>query len=85
MSDGCPPRVAAVAVAPILEARSLEVRAHGKPLVRDVSFAVSPGQVFGIIGSVGEEVCDLIGSGRKAGEVESEATDEFARWLEMGK
>src|SRR5437879_4082040 len=78
MSDVCPPP-AAVAVAPILEARGLEVRAQGKPLVRNVSFSVSPGQVFGIIGPSGagkstllrslNRLTDLIPGLRVAGEV----------------
>jgi len=52
MSDCCPPP-AANAGAPILEARGLAVRAQGKPLVRNVSFSVQPGQVFGLIGPSG--------------------------------
>jgi phosphate transport system ATP-binding protein len=78
MSDVCPPP-AAVAVAPILEARGLDVRAQGKPLVRNVSFSVSPGQVFGIIGPSGagkstllrslNRLTDLIPGLRVTGEV----------------
>ena len=52
MSDCCPPP-ANEAIAPILEARGLEVRAGGRPLIRNVSFAVRPGQVFGLIGPSG--------------------------------
>ncbi len=52
MSDCCPPP-SATAVEPILEARNLEVRANGKPLIRNVSFGVRPGQVFGVIGPSG--------------------------------
>ncbi len=51
MADCCPPP--ATIANPILEARSLEVRAGEKPLVRNVAFAVNPGQVFGIIGPSG--------------------------------
>ncbi len=52
MSDCCP-APAASEVAPILEARGLTVRAGGKALLREVSFAAPPGQVFGIIGPSG--------------------------------
>ena len=52
MSDCCPPP-AATAVVPLLEARNLEVRAQGKPLIRNVNFDVQPGQVFGLIGPSG--------------------------------
>lgn len=52
MSDCCPPPVTD-AIAPILETRGLSVRAGEKALIRDVSFAVRPGQVFGIIGPSG--------------------------------
>jgi len=52
MSDCCTPP-AATAVTPILEARGVEVRANGKPLVRNVSFGVQSGQVFGLIGPSG--------------------------------
>ena len=52
MSDCCPPPVA-TEVAPILEARGLEVRAKGKTLVRNANFSVRPGQVFGLIGPSG--------------------------------
>ncbi len=38
---------------PILEARTLTVHAGAKTLIRDVSFAVRTGQVFGIIGPSG--------------------------------
>ncbi len=38
---------------PVLEVRGLSVRAGAKPLLRDVSFAVRPGQVFGLIGPSG--------------------------------
>jgi len=52
MSDCCPPPPASD-VAPILEARKLTVFAGDKRLVRDVSFRVAPGQVFGLIGPSG--------------------------------
>jgi len=52
MSDcGLPP--VATAVAPILEACALEVHAPGRALIRNVNFAVRPGQVFGLIGPSG--------------------------------
>jgi phosphate transport system ATP-binding protein len=78
MSDCCPPPVAA-AVAPILEARGVEVRFQNKPLVRNVTFAVAPGQVFGLIGPSGagkstllrslNRLTDLIPGLRVSGEV----------------
>ena len=49
-------------VAPILETRGLEVRAQGKPLVRNVTFAVRPGQVFGPIGPSGAGKSTLLRS-----------------------
>lgn len=52
MSDCCPPPTATT-IAPILEARNLAVHAGGKPLIRNVDFAVQPGQVFGLIGPSG--------------------------------
>ncbi|MEP6667738.1 MAG: phosphate ABC transporter ATP-binding protein [Chthoniobacter sp.] len=52
MSDCCPPLVA-TDIAPILEARGLEVLAKGRALIRHVNFAVRPGQVFGLIGPSG--------------------------------
>ena len=45
MSDSRPP--------PILEVRGLSIFAGAKALIRDVSFAVRPGEVFGIIGPSG--------------------------------
>jgi phosphate transport system ATP-binding protein len=78
MSD-CFPAPAASEVAPILEARGLTVCAGGKPLLREVSFAVPPGQVFGIIGPSGagkstllralNRLTDLIPGLRVSGEV----------------
>ena len=38
---------------PLLAARALEVRAPDRTILRDVHFAVQPGQVFGIIGPSG--------------------------------
>src|SRR4051812_27826859 len=61
MSDCCPPP-STVAVDPILEARGLEVRAQGKPLVRNVNFTVTPGQVFGLIGPSGAGKSTLLRS-----------------------
>jgi phosphate transport system ATP-binding protein len=43
----------AIHVAPILEALNVAVYAAGKTLLRDVSFAVRPGQIFGLIGPSG--------------------------------
>ena len=63
----------------ILEARGLKVHAGGKALIRDVSFAVRPGQIFGIIGPSGagkstllralNRLTDLIPGLRVSGEV----------------
>jgi phosphate transport system ATP-binding protein len=53
MSDCCPPPSVATDVAPILEARGLEVCAQGRPLIRNVNFSVRPQQVFGLIGPSG--------------------------------
>ncbi len=52
MSDCCP-ALPATEAAPILEVEGLAVHAAGKPLLRDVSFAVRPGQIFGLIGPSG--------------------------------
>ena len=78
MSDCCPPPVTD-AVAPILETRSVSVRAGAKTLIRSVSFAVRPGQVFGIIGPSGagkstllralNRLTDMIPGLRVSGEV----------------
>ena len=64
---------------PILEARALSVQAGAKTLIREVSFAVRPGQVFGIIGPSGagkstllralNRLTDLIPGLRVSGEV----------------
>ena len=64
---------------PILEVRGLSVHAGAKALIRDVSFAVRPGQVFGIIGPSGagkttllralNRLTDLIPGLRVSGEV----------------
>ena len=61
MSDCCPPP-AVTDVAPILETRRLEVLANGKPLVRNVTLQVTPGQVFGIIGPSGAGKSTLLRS-----------------------
>src|SRR3954463_5120939 len=52
MSDlaDCPPEPA---TKPLLEVRDLAVHAGGQPLLRNVSFDVHAGQVFGIIGPSG--------------------------------
>lgn len=78
MSDCCPPP-AAPDIAPILRARELAVHAQGQPLLRNVSFSVTPGQVFGIIGPSGagkttllralNRLTDLIPDLRVSGEV----------------
>lgn len=78
MSDCCPPPPASD-IAPILEARDLAVHAGPRPLLRNVSLAVRPGQVFGIIGPSGagkstllrslNRLTDLIPGLRVTGEV----------------
>ncbi len=78
MSDCCPSPVAA-AVAPILEARDVSVHAGAKALLRGVSFAVRPHQIFGIIGPSGagkstllralNRLTDMIPGFRVKGEV----------------
>ncbi|MGB8169890.1 MAG: phosphate ABC transporter ATP-binding protein [Chthoniobacteraceae bacterium] len=78
MSDCCP-TPAANEVAPILLARDLAVHAPGQPLIRNIHFAVTPGQVFGIIGPSGagkttllralNRLVDLIPGLRVTGEV----------------
>jgi phosphate transport system ATP-binding protein len=78
MSDCCPPPVT-TSVKPILETRCLEVRAQTKLLVRNVTFSVRPGQVFGLIGPSGagkstllrslNRLTDLIPDLRVAGDV----------------
>jgi phosphate transport system ATP-binding protein len=65
--------------APLLEACAIEVCASGRPIVRNVSFAVRPGQVFGIIGPSGagkstllrclNRLADLIPGLRVTGDV----------------
>src|SRR6187402_2852239 len=92
MSDCCPPPVA-TDIAPILEARNLEVRAQGKPLVRRVNFAVRPGQVFGIIGPSGagkstllralNRLTDLIPGLRVTGDVTLHGQSIYARGTDV--
>jgi len=70
MSDCCSgsscavpsPAAAAATTAPLLEARNIEVRANGKPLVRNASFGVQKGQVFGLIGPSGAGKSTLLRS-----------------------
>jgi phosphate transport system ATP-binding protein len=78
MSDCCP-TPAGTEVAPILRARDLAVHANGQPLIRNINFAVTPGQVFGIIGPSGagkttllralNRLVDLIPGLRVTGEI----------------
>lgn len=87
MSDCCPPPVAPD-VAPILEARGLEVRANGRALVRNVNFSVRPQQVFGLIGPSGagkstllralNRLTDLIPGLSVRGEVQLRGQSIFA-------
>ena len=87
MSDCCPPP-SDDAIAPILEARGLEVRAGGRPLIRNVSFAVRLGQVFGLIGPSGagkttllralNRLTDLIPELRVAGDALLHGASIFA-------
>ena len=87
MSDCCPPPVA-TEVAPILEARGLEVRAQGRVLLRNANFAVRPGQVFGLIGPSGagkstllralNRLTDLIPGLRVSGDVQLHGKSIYA-------
>ncbi len=87
MPDCCPPPVA-TDVAPILEARGLEVRAQGRALIRNVHFAVRPGQVFGLIGPSGagkstllralNRLTDLIPGLRVRGDVQLHGQSIYA-------
>jgi phosphate transport system ATP-binding protein len=73
----CTPSV--VAAAPILEAKNLSVETRTKTLVRKISLAVQPRQVFGLIGPSGagkstllrslNRLNDLVPSLRVSGEV----------------
>jgi len=61
--DCCPsPSDAAINAPPLLEAREVEVRAYGRPLVRDASFSVHKGKVFGLIGPSGAGKSTLLRS-----------------------
>jgi phosphate transport system ATP-binding protein len=92
MSDCCPPPVA-TAVAPLLEARNLEVRAQGRPLIRNVNFGVQPGQVFGLIGPSGagkstllralNRLADLIPGLSVRGEVTLHGESIYARGVDV--
>ena len=59
MSD-CSISPPGVVTAPVLEVRGLSVRAGAKPLLRDINFAVRPGQVFGLIGPSGSGKSTLL-------------------------
>jgi phosphate transport system ATP-binding protein len=92
MSDCCPPP-AATAVEPVLEAQNLAVSANGQPLIRNVSFAVRPGQVFGVIGPSGagkstllralNRLADLIPGLRVSGDVELRGESIYAPGIDV--
>ncbi len=92
MSDCCPPPPAAD-IAPILAAEHLAVQAAGKALLRDVSFAVRPGQVFGLIGPSGagkstllrclNRLNDLIPGLRVSGEVALHGASIYAPGVDV--
>lgn len=87
MAD-CSPTPLAAAVAPILRVADLTVQAHGRTIIRGVSFAVAPGQVFGIIGPSGagkstllrtlNRLTDLIPGLHVSGEVALRGRSIFA-------
>lgn len=60
--SSCPPPSATNALAPLLEARGLSVRAGERELLRNVALAVRPGQVFGLIGPSGAGKSTLLRS-----------------------
>jgi phosphate transport system ATP-binding protein len=92
MSDCCPPPPAR-GIAPILEAERLAVHAAGKALLREVSFAVSPGQVFGLIGPSGagkstllrclNRLNDLIPGLRVSGDVRLRGRSIYAPGIDV--
>lgn len=92
MSDCCPSPVA-TGIAPILEARGLEVRAQGRTLVRNVNFIVRPGQVFGLIGPSGagkstllralNRLADLIPGLRVSGDVQLHGKSIYAQGTDV--
>jgi phosphate transport system ATP-binding protein len=92
MSDCCLPPPA-TEIAPILEARDLAVFAGTVPLVRGVSLAVRPGQVFGLIGPSGagkstllrslNRLTDLIPGLRVSGDVLLHGASTFAPGVDV--
>jgi phosphate transport system ATP-binding protein len=93
MSDCCPPPAHNTTLDPILRTRDLEVRAQGKPLVRNVNFSVHPGQVFGLIGPSGagkstllralNRLTDLIPGLRVTGDVTLRGESIYAPGVEV--
>ncbi len=91
MSDCCP--APATEAAPLLETRALEVRANGRSLVRNVSFTVRAGQVFGIIGPSGagkstllrclNRLADLIPGLRVSGDVTLRGASIYAPGMDV--
>lgn len=73
---------------PVLEARGLSVVANGRPILRDVSFAVPPSHVFALIGPSGagkstllktlNRLLDLAPGFRVSGEVLLDGRSVFA-------